>query len=205
MEDQIHNQLGKRQTRSFYEQNAQSYFNETVKLDIPENRQRFLELVANGGDILDLGCGSGRDSRNFLNLGYQVTPLDVSKKLASLASDYIGRKVVVQSFQTLNYYAKFDGIWACASLLHCPKSEIDGVFKRVINALKPGGVWYMSFKQGERERLDEQGRFFNDYSKAELSSLLEHFRELTIVDVWTEAKPLRGEEQVWVSALAKKR
>lgn len=204
-EDQIQNQLSKRRTQSFYQQNAQSYFDETVELDISETRQRFLELVTIGGSILDLGCGSGRDSRNFLNLGYQVTPLDVSKALASLASDYIGRKVLVQSFQTLNYHAKFDGIWACASLLHCPKSEINDVFKRVINALKPSGVWYMSFKQGERERLDEQGRFFNDYSKAELSSLLEHFRELTIVDVWTETKPLRDEEQVWVSALAKKR
>ncbi len=145
---------------------------------------------------MDLGCGSGRDSRNFLNLGYQVTPLDASKALASLASDYIGRKVVVQSFQTLDCHAKFDGVWACASLLHFPKSEIYGVFKRVINALKPGGAWYMSFKQGEMERVDERGRFFNDYSKTELLSLLGHFRKLIIVDVWTEAKPLRGEEQV---------
>ncbi|MEN8133246.1 MAG: class I SAM-dependent methyltransferase [Pseudomonadota bacterium] len=205
LENQTQNQLSKRRTQSFYQQNAQSYFDETVELDVSETRQRFLELVTNGGSILDLGCGSGRDSRKFLNLGYQVTPLDVSKALASLANDYIGREVVVQSFQTLNYHAEFDGIWACASLLHCPKSEIYGVFKRVVNALKPGGAWYLSFKRGERERVDERGRFFNDYSKTELSSLLERFRELTIVEVWTEAKPLRGEEQAWVNALVKKR
>lgn len=192
------------QTLSFYQKNAAQYFSETVDLDISSNRERFLNLIPKKGHILDLGCGSGRDSRFFLDNDYRVTPLDASKELATLASDFIGKPVEIISFQELDYFNAFDGIWACASLLHCPKSEMDGILKRISYALKPQGIVYMSFKQGVGERVDEKGRFFNDYTEMELVGLFKAQHDLTLVDSWIENKPLRGGMQSWVNTLVKK-
>jgi len=192
------------QTLSFYQKNASQYFSETVGLDISSNRARFLNLIPKKGYILDLGCGSGRDSRFFLENDYKVTSLDASEELAKLASDFIGKSVVVKPFKELDYLKAFDGIWACASLLHCPRSEIDGVLKRIAYALMPQGIIYMSFKNGTEERIDERGRFFNDYTEMELVDLVEMQDNLTLVDSWVESKQLRGGNQTWVNVLVKK-
>ena len=192
------------QTLSFYQDNAAHYFAETVAMDISANRGRFLKLIPKCGHILDLGCGSGRDSNFFLKNGYEVTPLDASAELAKLAGNFIGEPVVNQSIQKIAYSNLFDGIWACASLLHCAKSEMNDVLHRISNALKPLGIVYMSFKLGVGERVDEKGRFFNDYTDKELQGLLDKQLELAIVDIWTETKPLRNGNQAWVNALAKR-
>ena len=192
------------QTLSFYQKNAAQYFSETVDLDISSNRERFLNLIPNKGHILDLGCGSGRDSRFFLDNNYRVTPLDASQELATLASDFIGKPVEIISFYELNYFNAFDGIWACASLLHCPKAEMGSILKRITYALKPQGLVYMSFKLGVGERIDEKGRFFNDYTEMELVDLLKTQHCLSLVDSWVENKPLRSGMQSWVNTLVKK-
>lgn len=192
------------QTLSFYQKNASQYFSETVGLDISSNRARFLNLIPKKGHILDLGCGSGRDSRFFLDNDYRVTPLDASKELATLASDFIGKPVEIISFQELDYFNVFDGIWACASLLHCPKTEMGSILKRITYALKSQGIVYMSFKQGVGERVDEKGRFFNDYIETELVDLLKAHHGLALIDSWVENKPLRGGFQAWVNILVKK-
>lgn len=192
------------QTLSFYQKNAAQYFLETLDLDISSNRERFLNFIPKEGHILDLGCGSGRDSRFFLDNDYKVTPLDASKELAKLASDFIGKQVEIKSFQELDYLNAFDGIWACASLLHCPKTEIDEVLNRITFALKPQGIVYISFKQGAGERVDEKGRFFNDYTETVLMDLLEKQPNLILIDSWVESKQLRGGGQAWVNVLVKK-
>lgn len=192
------------QTLFFYKKNAEQYFSETVDLDISSNRERFLNLIPEKGHILDLGCGSGRDSRFFLANDYQVTSLDGSKELAKLASDFIGESVLVQSFNELDYLQIFDGIWACASLLHCPKLEMDSILKKITCALKPQGIAYMSFKLGTGECIDEKGRFFNHYTEIELVGLLKAQQGLILVDSWVENKPLRGGMQAWVNVLVKK-
>ena len=110
------------QTIDFYNAQATQYVAETVDLDVLNIRNRFLNLIPEGGHILDLGCGSGRDSWFFLDQGYSVTAVDASHALAKLASEFIGKPVENLSFQELDYLEEFDGIWACASLLHCPKT-----------------------------------------------------------------------------------
>lgn len=192
------------QTLSFYQKSAAQYFLETLDLDISSNRERFLNFIPKEGHILDLGCGSGRDSRFFLENSYKVTSLDASIELAKLASDFIGKQVVIKSFQELDYFKIFDGIWACASLLHCTKSEMNNVLKRISYALKPQGIVYMSFKQGTGERVDENGRFFNDYTETELVDLLEKQLNLTLIDSWVESKQPRGGRLTWVNVLVKK-
>jgi hypothetical protein len=55
--------------------------------------------------------------------------------------------------QEIEYQNEFDGVWACASLLHVPRKEIDDVLERIILALRPEGICYLSFKEGDGERL----------------------------------------------------
>ena len=191
-------------TLSFYNTNAEQYVAETVGLDISKNRDLFLTHIPKTGNVLDLGCGSGRDSRFFLDNGYSVTAIDGSIEVAKFASDFIGKTVEVKTFQELDYLNTFDGIWACASLLHCPKSEIEDVIFKINQALKINGVVYMSFKYGQDERVDERGRFFNDYTESELSDLVATQASLNILELSTEIKPLRSGIQTWLNLIAKK-
>jgi SAM-dependent methyltransferase len=113
---------------------------------------RFLYWLPNSGHILDAGCGSGRDAFAFQKRGYQVAAFDASPTLAKFAATYCGLSVQVMRFQEINWLRRFDGIWACASLLHVPAAELPDVLIRMADALKPRGVLYASFKYGQGER-----------------------------------------------------
>lgn len=118
----------------------------------------FLSLVKPGGRILDLGCGSGRDSKNFIQKGYEVEAVDSSPTLCRLASDYIGREVICQDMEEIEYRDEFDGTWACASLVHITKKEIHKMLEKLTCALGKTGVLYMSLKYGQGEAV-KSGRF----------------------------------------------
>ncbi len=188
---------------SYYQKNAQHYFNETHILDLSKNRNTFLSYLPSHAHILDLGCGSGRDSLYFKQQGYRVTALDGAKKLAKLASVLIQQQVIVTHYQSIRYHQQFEAVWACASLLHCTKHEISTVIPRIITALKPQGVCYMSFKYGTDETIDSKGRFFTNYTPTTLQQLIHEFAPLTTLSIWTESQPLRGKQQ-WVNALVQK-
>jgi len=190
---------------TYYQNNAQHYFNETLTLDLSKNCNKFLSHLPSHAHILDLGCGSGRDSLYFKQHGYIVTALDGSEKLAQLATMLINQYVIVTRYESLCYHEQFEAIWACASLLHCSKNKISTVIQRIIRALKPRGVCYMSFKYGTDETIDSKGRFFNNYTATTLQQLIQDFETLTILDIWTESHPLRGKQQQWVNALVQKR
>ncbi len=199
-------------TAEFYSNNAKTYYDETLANDVNHVCERFLSTLENplqtpSADkqhILDLGCGAGRDSKVFLNAGFTVTALEASKELALLAEDYIGQPVLNMRYQQLQTKNTYDGIWACASLLHCPKSQIEYVMQNCIDALKEGGVFYFSFKQGVGERLDDWGRFFNDYTPESLKTLIAKFDELEVIELWQETALLRGKDQTWVNGLVRK-
>lgn len=195
-------------TSEFYSNNATSYFNETLSNNVNSVRDRFLSALpitdSNKQHILDLGCGSGRDSKAFIDTGFLVTALEASKDLSILAEHHIGQPVLNIRYQQLHDLNKYDGIWACASLLHCPKSQIEYVLQNCINALKDNGIFYFSFKYGDDERLDERGRFFNDYTLDSLNALVGKFDELEILDIWQETTPLRDAEQTWLNGLVRK-
>ncbi len=191
---------------AYYQENAINYFNETCSLNtIEKSRNSFLSYLDEGCHILDLGCGSGRDSLYFKQHGYEVTALDMSEELAELASTFIGQPVVVGSYHTMNYIDQFDAVWACASLLHTSKKEIGSVFENIIRSLKKKGVWYMSFKQGSGETVDMRGRFFNNYTVTSLEKLVRKFDQLTILDSWVESNELRGKQQKWVGMMVRKK
>ncbi len=163
--------------------------------------QRFLPKLKAGAHILDAGCGSGRDARHFASLGFQVTAIDGSAAMARCASEYIGHPVRHLQFEALDYNAVFDGIWACASLLHIPQTELPTVMNRMSDALKNGGFWYLSFKYGEG-MVTRNGRTFTNMTEHALQSLVANLSGIDVLQTWqtTDNRPSRKDEY-WLNAL----
>ncbi|MBB4214194.1 cyclopropane fatty-acyl-phospholipid synthase-like methyltransferase [Rhizobium sp. BK212] len=158
-------------TSDFYRQNAETYANRARSLP-KQQLDAFLAGLARGAAILELGCGGGQDSVYMLSQGFDVTPTDGSAELATQAEALIGRPVRVMLFQELDADSAFDGVWAHASLLHVPRSELPDVFAGIRRALRPGGLLHASFKAGEAEGHDGFGRYYNYPSAEWLSELL---------------------------------
>jgi SAM-dependent methyltransferase len=188
-------------TLSYYNQNAQSFSDSTLNVDMSALYTEFLPHVANHGHILDAGCGSARDAAFFKQQGFTVSAFDASEELAALASNYLQQTVPVKTFQQLDCVNQYDGIWCCASLLHVPKHELPPVFLNLQRALKPNGVLYVSFKYGDTERV-HNGREFTDLNETALTALIDQRTELKIIKQWqsVDQRPER-ESEVWLNAL----
>ena len=194
------NQHSEDSTHRYYEDKAEEYLARTSQLDMESLYKPFLELIPAGGTILDAGCGPGRDTLSFLKKGFQVTAFDASAKMVELASKQTGVAAFQMRFQELKYEQEFDGIWACASLLHVPFCELEDVLTRFRRALKTGGICFMSFKNGNGERFDD-GRRYIDFTEATLRQKLADISGLSILRTWgTEDQAGRSGVQ-WVNAL----
>jgi len=191
-------------TLDFYERNGAKFAAQTQPLDMSGFYKPFLAQMRAHGHILDAGCGSGRDTKAFLERGYQVTAFDASQTLVNIASAYPGLPVRKMTFQEMAFHNEFDGVWACASLLHIPLDELAGVLVRCANALKSGGVLYLSFKYGDGQRIAEDGRQFTDMNEARLTRLLQSDKSLALDTVWTNADSRPGRNEVWLNAIARK-
>lgn len=188
-------------TTAYYTDNAEAFVADTLTVDMAPLYARFLPRIPAGGHILDAGCGSGRDARAFLDRGYAVTAFDASAALAALAASHLGQPVQVLRFQDVQWTRTFDGIWACASLLHVPHGELADALRRLARALRPGGLLYASFKYGGGEHR-RQGRRFTDLDEAGLAALLGQVPGLSVADTWTsgDLRPGRASER-WLNAL----
>ena len=191
-------------TIDYYNQNADSFVLGTANADMGPVREAFLAYIPAGGRILDLGCGSGRDSRAFLEAGYAVTSVDGSQKLCRAAEALTGQKVVCSLFQDYVPDGLYDGIWACASLLHLKREELVPVIAKYAAALKDQGCFYMSFKKGSFSG-ERRGRYFTDMTEAEADSLLRNVPALTLSRLFVtgDVRPARGREE-WLNIFAVK-
>jgi superfamily II DNA or RNA helicase/SAM-dependent methyltransferase/SOS-response transcriptional repressor LexA len=191
-------------TVEFYNRNAADFFHDTVEVDMSILHDRFLQGIPDGGLLLDAGCGSGRDARAFKERGYRVVAFDASHELAALAGEHLGQPVSVRTFASLDEVAFFDGIWACASLLHLPLGEIPGALSRLWAALKPGGTLYLSFKEGEGER-EKDGRHFTDLDESALLGLLGNLSEIEKIECWQTADQRPGRTDIWLNAMVRRK
>ena len=188
-------------TLNYYNKNATEYFDNTVNADLSEQYNKFLQYLPKGSYILDLGCGSGRDSKYFLKRGYRVKAIDGSYELCKMASNFIGQEVENISFNEINYNNVFDGIWACASLLHVDKNEISNVISRLEKSLKVNGVFYASFKYGNSDRLKDN-RYFNDLNEHGVLCL---FKEFDIKEIWLNDDVRKDRNEKWINCVAIKK
>ncbi|MCE1270582.1 MAG: class I SAM-dependent methyltransferase, partial [Acinetobacter sp.] len=172
-----------KQTLDYYDINALGFFESTFKVDMESLYQPFLRYLPDHAVILDLGCGSGRDTLAFKNKGYQVTATDYSQKLVDMASRLTEINVRFESFYDLSEPNQYDGIWACASLLHCERKRLPEVLEKILKALKVNGICYMSFKYGAEDRYKD-GRQFIDMDELQVQNLLKKFDNILLLQQW---------------------
>lgn len=167
-------------------------------------QKRFIELLEPGSLILDAGCGSGRDSKFFLGQGFRVQAIDASSKMCQMASEYTGLPVKCTRFEKIEYDSKFDGVWACASLLHVKKKELPDILWKFHKALKADGIMYASFKYGNREE-ERLERFFSDYKIDELKNVFLQNGLFELVQIF-KTKDVRPdyENKPWLNIILRK-
>ena len=191
-------------TLDYYNQNAGNFVSGTINVEFSDTQERFLKYLPEHAALLDFGCGSGRDTKAFLERGHEVEATDGSEELCRIASEVTGIPVKHMLFSELAENTKYDGIWACSSILHLPKNELKDVFEKMIKATKPGGVIYTSFKYGDFEGF-RNGRYFTDFTEKSFDLFLKDFPTLSIKEKWISAdvRPGRGDEK-WLNLILKK-
>ena len=191
-------------TLQYYQENAGVFVEGTVSADMHDARTRFLRLLPSQAYILDFGCGSGRDTKAFLEQGCRVDAADGSAELCRMATELTGIQVKQMLFEELSTVEQYDGIWACASILHLPRKELGGILQKISDALKPGSVLYSSFKYGGFEGI-RRGRYFTDLTEDSLAGLMAEVPSLQIVETWitNDVRPGREEER-WINILARR-
>lgn len=192
-------------TLTYYNENARSFVEGTIGVDFTTTQNRFLEKLPIHASILDFGCGSGRDTRYFLEKGYQVTAIDGSEELCRLASEYTGIPVKNMLFQELADIDCYDGIWACSSILHLPLQELKAVFWKMADALKKNGIVYTSFKYGTFSG-ERNGRYFTDMTEDTFAELIKEIPVFAIEEMWItgDVRQGRGEEK-WLNLILRKK
>ncbi len=188
---------------SYYDQNADEFFDRTVEIDVSEIRNVFLEFLPEGGSILDAGCGSGRDTKVFLDTGFQVQPFDGSIKMAQLASKFTGVEAIHSTFLDYESVTQFDGLWACASLLHVPRVELMRTIQHLAKFLKIGGYFYASFKLGRTERYTDD-RYFNDMDEDMFDELLSGSELLEPEKIWITIDARLKEQERWFNTISRR-
>ena len=188
-------------TLNYYNSNAAVFSETTKNVDFSEVQQIFTKHLSPDASILDFGCGSGRDTKYFLNNGYHVTATDGSGVICKMATDYTGIQVKQMLFEELDDRNQYDGIWACASILHLSKSDLFLVFHKMNKALKENGIIYTSFKYGEFEG-ERNGRYFTDFTEDSLKEFILQIPQLQIKEIWTtgDVREGRGDER-WLNIL----
>jgi hypothetical protein len=121
-----------------------------------------------------------------------------------MASEYTGIQVKQMLFQELDAHEKYNGIWACSSILHLPKQELRIVLEKMSTALKKNGVIYTSFKYSEFEG-ERNGRYFTDFTIDTFTEFMQEIDKLKIEDHWitSDVRPGRGEEK-WLNLILRK-
>lgn len=199
-------------TIDYYNTHYDQFVVDTVDANMAETYEWFLDELHKGRHsvnnmdirILDLGCGSGRDAKHFLSLGYLVEAMDGSEEMARIASKYIGIPVKCQLFNELDMTDYYDGVWACASILHATKQELPQILQRISSALRKNGVCYVSFKYGLYEGY-RNGRYYTDLDEKEFARICNYSPELQIIKMWVtgDVRPGRSNEK-WLNIILRK-
>ena len=153
------------ETIGHYQRLADGFLEGTRDHDVSQNIDALLRQIEGNGpfDILDLGCGPGRDLLVFRDLGHHPVGLDGCAAFVKMAVDRTGCIVWHQDFLELELPPNaFDGVFANASLFHVPTQELDRVLLNLYSCLRPNAVLFCSNPRGsdiERFNGDRYGAF----------------------------------------------
>ena len=187
----------------YYDRYAVPYYEETVDFSMEGQLERFIELLPESADVLDLGCGSGRDTVFLEEEGCVVTAMDGSEKMCELASIHAGKEVLHLKVEDMEFDDVFHGIWACAVVGHFTPDEVKGVMDKILKALKDDGILYFSVKKGERNGK-YNGRYFYDYDREALNNLLNAFPNIKVLDIWKTNDVRADKSDRWFNVLLRK-
>lgn len=192
-------------TQSYYSQHAFSYAEATAHLEPVDALFQMRDFLPPPAYILDAGCGSGRDSAWFRRRGYAVDPFDLCPELCEEARRRFSVPARVASILDLAINAEYDGVWACASLVHFNRDEACCALRNLSRALKPGGYLYFSVKEGQGESLDSLGRFYRYWSVDEIRVLLrEAAPQLGFPGIWCARPSFDTEGAGFINLIARK-
>lgn len=196
----------KHNTLEYYNKNAKIYFEQTLIGNLQQNYDRFLKHLQPNAYILDFGCGSGRDSKYFLNNGYKVKAIDGSIEMCKLASKYLHQEVNCMKFEELKDINIYDGIWACSSILHVEKENLLDILTKMINSLKINGIIYTSFKIGTGYDIKE-GKYYHYLTKNEMLEILNKASKTVELIDYFETFPSTkriAQNTIWCNFIIKK-
>ena len=183
----------------YYKEHAKEFIENTINCDMSEQYRFFESHLKCKGTILDIGFGSGRDSLYFRSKGYEVYAIDPEEKFVKHAKE-IGLKNIYQiKAEEIDFVNTFDGIWACASLLHVPSKVLPSVLTKCARALKKDGIMYVSFKYGDFEGV-RNGRFFLDLTENSLNTIISKVG-LTVLDMFVTNDVRPDKNEKWVNAI----
>lgn len=191
-------------TRDYYNKYAKDFVENTLNADMKDIYKRFEKYLNQGDKILDLGCGSGRDSLYFIKKGYNVIAVDYAEELIKMATKLLNKEVLHMDMRDLDFNEEFDGIWACASILHINRDDIEKVIGNCEKSLKDNGIFYLSFKYGDKEEV-RRGRYFNYYNEESFQCLIDQLPHLNMMEMWRTVDVREGrEDEIWLNVILKK-
>ena len=193
-------------TLEYYNKNAKIYCEQTLVGNLQENYDRFLKQLKPNSYILDFGCGSGRDSKYFIDRGYKVKSIDGSEEMCKFATQYTRQEVECMKFEELNDIDTYDAIWACASILHVEKNNLLNILIKMVNALKTNGIIYTSFKIGIGDEIKEN-KYYNYLTKDEMIQILNKTRKnVKLIDYFETLPSTKREAKntIWGNFIIKK-
>lgn len=191
--------MDKHQTLTYYQEHGEEFIERTQKIDFGFLQKRFLNYVPTSARILDFGCGSGRDALFFASQGYDVSALDATPFFVERLQA-MGIKARCLLFEEFADEEAWEGIWACASLLHLSYPELDSILVALYKALVPQGILYCSFKKGDFEGI-RQGRYFLDVT---LSGLIPHLQAVgfEILEAFESEDARKEVQRPWINVIA---
>ncbi|HAW44940.1 MAG TPA: SAM-dependent methyltransferase [Sutterella sp.] len=191
-------------TIEYYNRKAAAFSADTQTVEFSAIQNGFVSRLPVGGRVLDLGCGAGRDSKRFAELGFQVTAVDASEAMCEMTAKFAGVHVLCTTFEGFESDSAFDGIWACASLLHVEKKALPSILRKYVGMLNAGGIFYLSFKYGSFEGIRNE-RYFTDMTSEALQQILLQIPGIEIIDesVTGDVRPNRAQEK-WLNVLVRK-
>jgi SAM-dependent methyltransferase len=191
-------------TLAYYNEHASDFVNQTLSVDMRVLHDKFLSHIPKNGRILDAGCGSARDAKAFHQIHYDVEAFDASEAIVDLVNKHCDFPIYHASFLSFYSEQQFDGIWACASLLHATMNEQVASISHLSSMLKNNGVFYLSYKLGNGEK-EHNGRYFCNFDEQSFSKIAQQLENLSIIEQWitTDQRKDREQEQ-WFNIILRK-